>query len=103
MSFASRTPSELSSSIVPAYPRVHDQRTGERGSAFAEQLRSFVQEVDQSQKVAEQNASGLADGSQHDLHGTMVSLEEASIKLRLATTVRNKVIEAYREIMRMGV
>lgn len=104
MPFATRTTSsELSPSLAPRPSGGLSGVSDERGSAFAKQLREFVREVDGSQKVADKNAAGVADGSNHDLHGTMVALEEANIKLRLATSVRNKVIEAYREIMRMGV
>ena len=57
----------------------------------------------QSQQVqAEQLADGYAKGTQNDLHGTMIAVEKAHISLKLLANVRNRALEAYREIMRMG-
>jgi flagellar hook-basal body complex protein FliE len=36
-----------------------------------------------------------------DIHQAMISMEEAHISMRLLIQVRNKVISAYEEIMRM--
>jgi flagellar hook-basal body complex protein FliE len=41
-------------------------------------------------------------GDHQDVHGTMIAMQEADVSLRLMTSVRNRAIEAYREIMRMG-
>lgn len=69
---------------------------------FSEQLSEFVERVDAEQKVAESQATAFAEGKNNDLHGTMISLQRADISLRLAANVRNRALEAYREIMRMG-
>jgi len=70
--------------------------------AFARELGDFVREVGTSQKNAQVAADEYASGNKHDLHGTMISMTQADITLRLLANVRNRVIEAYREIMRMG-
>jgi flagellar hook-basal body complex protein FliE len=41
-------------------------------------------------------------GTHDDVHGTLIAMQEADISLRFAANVRNRVIEAYREVMRMG-
>lgn len=69
---------------------------------FAEQLEEFVSSVDEVQKTAEQMGENFANGRSDDLHGTMITMEQANISLHLLANVRNRVIEAYREVMRMG-
>jgi flagellar hook-basal body complex protein FliE len=71
-------------------------------SSFTEKLREVVQSANELPQQGEQVAQQYADGKQNDLHGTMVSMAQADISLRMVANVRNRAIEAYREIMRMG-
>jgi flagellar hook-basal body complex protein FliE len=73
-----------------------------RGSGFAERLRELVEATDARATRAEELAAEYAAGRQNDLHGTMIAAAEADVQLRLLANVRNRAIEAYREIMRMG-
>jgi hypothetical protein len=45
----------------------------------------------------------VAAGRNKDLHGAVLSMEKADVDFRMLTQVRNKVIEAYREVMRMQI
>jgi len=45
----------------------------------------------------------LIAGESKNLHETMIAMEKADISFRLMMGVRNKIIEAYQEIMRMQV
>jgi flagellar hook-basal body complex protein FliE len=74
------------------------------GSAtdFTAKLREVLNEANQPQVRAETASQDYANGKQNDLHGTMITMAEADISLRLVSNVRNRVIEAYREVMRMG-
>jgi len=69
---------------------------------FSEKLREVLEETNSTQVKAETAAQDYASGKQNDLHGTMITMTEADVSLRLVANVRNKVIEAYREVMRMG-
>jgi flagellar hook-basal body complex protein FliE len=69
---------------------------------FSEKLREVLNETNQTQVKAETAAEDYASGKQNDLHGTMISMTEADVSLRLVSNVRSRVIEAYREVMRMG-
>lgn len=73
-----------------------------RETGFAERLGDAVRATDLEQKRAEAASTALAEGRSDDLHGTMIALQRADVSLRLAANVRNRAIEAYREIMRMG-
>lgn len=69
---------------------------------FVDRLTQTLEQVQSSQKTAESMASGFAEGTNNDVHGTMIAMQKADIHLRFITNVRNRVIEAYRETMRMG-
>lgn len=70
---------------------------------FGDFLSKMVNEANTSQLEADKKMQEVAVGRSKDLHGAMLSMEKADINFRLLTQVRNKVIEAYREIMRMQV
>ena len=72
------------------------------GGSFGELLSEFAQDVNTAQHTAETASSDFAEGRSDDIHGTMIKLQEADVKLRLLGNVRNRALEAYREIMRMG-
>ena len=52
---------------------------------------------------AEQSVKQLAEGHTENLHQVMIQLEQARMSFELALQVRNKVLDAYQEIMRMQV
>lgn len=70
---------------------------------FGEQLEAAVDAVDKRQHNADASLSALASGTEMDLHGTMIALEEANIALRAMSSARDKVIEAYQAIWNMQV
>jgi flagellar hook-basal body complex protein FliE len=72
------------------------------GADFATQLKGFVGEVNNYQKVSELKSDAFATGKSNDIHGTMIAVEQAEISLRLLGNVRNRLVEMYREVMRMG-
>ena len=69
---------------------------------FADQLAQFVNDIDHTQKGARHQAEEFAVGHTNDIHGTMIAVEQAEISLRLLGNVRNRVVDLYREVMRMG-
>lgn len=75
---------------------------GATATPFAEQLEHIIDNADSAQRTAEQKATDFAEHRSNDLHGTMISMSQADIQLRFVASIRNKVIEAYREVMRMG-
>jgi len=72
------------------------------GSAFAEQLNELMHTVDTTQKQAATASADFNEGRSDDIHGTMLALSRADVTFRLAASVRNRVLDAYREVMRMG-
>lgn len=80
-------------------------RTGSVGGpeSFQASLKSAVREVNDLQSQADKLATKMVTGDLDDVHQAMVAMQKASLALQFAVQVRNKVIEAYQEIMRMQV
>lgn len=70
--------------------------------SFVDALGKAVANVEQLQVAADDGAQQVALGG-GNLHETALALEKADIALRVATKVRNKLVETYQDIMRMPV
>src|SRR5512140_2417175 len=68
---------------------------------FKDQLASMLEGVNQLQLEAGAKAEALARGSVTDLHQVMLAQEEASVAFKLVLEMRNRIVAAYQEIMRM--
>jgi len=71
--------------------------------SFGNTVTRFLDEVNTNQIKAEQESIKLARGESRNVHEALASLEKANLSLQFTLQVRNKVIEAYQEIMRMQV
>lgn len=79
------------------------QAAAASGQSFAEVLQNTLDQVQQLQATADRSALLVATGQAQDLHTAMIAAEKATLALDLTVQVRNKVLEAYQEIMRMPV
>lgn len=82
-------------------PRERPTATGVERSdepGFADVLKTAMKEAGQAEQAAEQTASAFARG-EAGIHETIMAQERASIAVRYAVTVKNKALEAYRELM----
>ena len=89
-------------SLTPLTPQKKVKGEAPRTS-FSSMLQRSVAEVNQLQNQADGSIEQLIVGRSRNLHETMIALEKADISFRLMMEVRNKIIEAYQEIMRMQV
>jgi flagellar hook-basal body complex protein FliE len=71
-------------------------------ASFAQTLGQAIQSVDNLQVEADGQATRVANGG-GNLHEMSLALEKADVAMRLAVKVRNKLLDAYNEIMKMGV
>ncbi len=96
---------------VDRFRESHDRMVGETESAsetgstksFGEYIKEMANETNAAHLQADGKMQDVAAGRNKDLHGAVLAMEKADIQFRMLTQVRNKVIEAYREIMRMQV
>jgi len=73
------------------------------GDSFGKLLKNSMEEVNQLQNEADRSIEQLVAGESKNLHETMIAMEKANISFRLMMEVRNKIIEAYQDVMRMQV
>lgn len=73
------------------------------GDSFASTLTGFIDSVDAKSKVAEQANQDLLTGKSDNIHQAMISMQEASISFDLLVQVRNKLVDAYKELSKMTV
>ena len=73
------------------------------GASFTDMIEKAIGDLNQSLNLADDLAVRLAAGEDVDLHEVMIALEMAGIGLQTAIQIRNRVIEAYKEIMAMPV
>ncbi len=78
------------------------ERPGAAGESFGDVLGKALAGVDSLQRDADRSAEQVALGG-GNLHETALALEKADTAMRLAVKVRNKIVDAYQEIMRMSV
>lgn len=71
-------------------------------SGFGEALMGAIENVARSQDAAGDVSKGFLNDPNAKIHETMIQLEKAGIQLKTFVTMRNKMLDAYREIMRMG-
>ncbi|MFN3820914.1 MAG: flagellar hook-basal body complex protein FliE [bacterium] len=90
--------------ISPETPQSHRLPTpsAERPS-FGEMMGNLIREVDRIQKIAEVATQKTLSGEAEDVHQVVIAMEEAQVAFRLLLEVRNKMVEAYKEIIRMQV
>lgn len=93
------TPISLVSSITSLTP----PHAAPAGNSFENVLGQALQGLNSSQNLADQQATNLATGQNVNLVDTVLTMQETSIDFKMAMQVRNKVIDAYQEIMRTQV
>lgn len=71
------------------------------GESFGDLLTTQVDKLNATQLSADQMVSDFAAGKTDDLHNVMIGVEEARLSMELAVQVRNKIIEAYKELTQM--
>ena len=70
---------------------------------FAQMFESFVKGVDHKKKVAKNEVQDLILGKSDNIHEAMVKVQEAGVSFNLMIQVRNKLVDSYKELMRMRV
>ncbi|MEM7309981.1 MAG: flagellar hook-basal body complex protein FliE [Planctomycetota bacterium] len=73
------------------------------GIDFAESLREGLRDVEGEIRSAERLPEDLVAGEITDFHEVAARIKRADLSLKFALEIRNKLIDAYREVMRMQV
>ena len=77
-----------------------DRKTRTNSQGFGDVIKQAIKRVSDMQLRADQSVEQLLKG-ETGIHETMIALQKADISFRLLLQVRNKVMDAYREVIRM--
>ncbi|MCL6252173.1 flagellar hook-basal body complex protein FliE [Altererythrobacter sp. KTW20L] len=77
--------------------------TPEVGGGFADTLRSTLDQVNTTQARANDISAAYERGEVTDIAQVMMARQESSVAFEATLQVRNKLLSAYQDIMRMGV
>jgi len=69
--------------------------------AFSSILQQSIQNVSQLQTGAETSVNQFVSGEQDDPHTTMLAVQRSSLAFDMFVQVRNKIVQAYQEVMKM--
>jgi len=71
--------------------------------SFADAIKQALSEATKIQDDAEKAVEGFAKGEIKDIHTVVMAMQQADLSLQTMMQVRNKLITAYDEIMKMQV
>ncbi len=70
---------------------------------FSSALTQNIKEVNEQVKLGDQLVEGIVTGKVTDFHEIAAQVKQADLSFKFALAVRNKFVDAYREVMRMTV
>jgi flagellar hook-basal body complex protein FliE len=77
--------------------------TQKEETSFLNTLKDSIKRVGELEREADKEVEKLAKMESDDVTSTMIAIEKADLTFQLMMQVRNKIIDAYQEIMRLQV
>ncbi|MGD1096152.1 MAG: flagellar hook-basal body complex protein FliE [Bryobacteraceae bacterium] len=72
------------------------------GGSFSDVLSSAINEVEGAHNAANESVQRFLSGEGEDLHSTILASQRSDLEFQMFMQVRNKVVSAYQEIMKMA-
>ncbi len=80
---------------------INTNKTGTKDTKdFSKVLESSISEVNGLQENAQKAMSDMATGEVKDLHQAAIAIDKAELSMKMMLEVRNKALNAYKEISR---
>jgi len=89
------TPLPAASTALPA-------KSGPAGASFGDSLQGLLSSVDSTAGDANTAVADMVTGG-GDVHHAMIALQQAEMTLQLTVQIRNKLMQAYQDVMRMTI
>jgi flagellar hook-basal body complex protein FliE len=89
---------QMPEELGQAIPTTSAQPTSD---SFSTMLGQMVSDVNTEQKTSAQAVSALQSGQNIPLHQAVIAMEEANVSFQLMVEVRNRLLDAYQEVMKM--
>lgn len=80
-----------------------DNNTKNNSVDFSQYIKSALDSINSKYLEADEAVNSLVTGDAKDIHTVMLATEEAKLSLELATEIRNKIVDAYKELMNVQV
>ncbi|MGE3957505.1 MAG: flagellar hook-basal body complex protein FliE [Vicinamibacterales bacterium] len=71
-------------------------------ASFGDSLKSLIESVESTSAAANDAINGMVTGT-GDVHSAMIALQRSETMLQLTVQVRNKLVQAYQDVMRMPI
>ena len=68
---------------------------------FSDVLKTSLEKVNDMRQERSDKILSFASGESQNVHELMISMQKASLAMSMTTTVRNKALEAYKELTRL--
>jgi flagellar hook-basal body complex protein FliE len=88
---------------VPEIDAVRRPGTEKSDVNFGSVLKDAISTVNELQKQSDTEIQKLMTGESQDLHNTVIAMQKADLSFQMMMQVRNKIVQAYQEIIRMQV
>lgn len=89
--------------ISSSFPQVGSPKAPSAVEGAGKFFSELVTKVNDMQTQSDKSIQALASGESKNLHEVMIAMEKASISFQFMSSVRDKALSAYQEIMRMQV
>ena len=102
ISLSSATPLEFRKPISRVEPSITPNAVGNTdfSNMVANSVKSVSDSIVNASKLSEDYMSGRG---KHNLHEVMIAMESSELSFRYMTEVRNKVLDAYNDVMKMQI
>jgi len=98
MNNISKIASPSTAELLKQKDALSTQKSG--GESFAKHLTSAINEVNELQKTGEEAMADIATGQVKDLHQAALAINKAETSMKLMLEIRNKALNAYKEVSR---
>ncbi len=88
---------------IPEIEPLRRPGTEKTDTNFGTVLKDAISTVNELQKQSDQEIEKLMTGESQDLHNTVIAMQKADLSFQMMMQVRNKIVQAYQEIIRMQV
>jgi flagellar hook-basal body complex protein FliE len=89
--------------IIKTRPDEIRPANNQNGSSFGSLLHEAIDQVNELQHQAGKEVQSLMTGEIKDIHSAMIAVQKADVSFQMMMQVRNKLVSAYQEIMKMQV
>jgi flagellar hook-basal body complex protein FliE len=88
---------------LPQLPAAAAKSSGSAAGSFADALQDAVSTVEKQRLDAQASVGRFLSGEGEELHQVALATQKAELSFEMFQQVRNKVVQAYQEVMRMQV